>query len=406
MLKIYVCGPTVYDHIHIGNMRPILLFDLILRAVRYKKIDYFFLHNITDIDDKIINKAISENKSEKEVSDFFTNAYLDLLKQANIDTITKIEKVTDNLDLIENYLDSLSQNGSTYTQDDDLLFSVEKYQNYYGTVSHQKLDEMFFEENSANKNFPADFALWKNTKVGVKYNSKFGAGRPGWHTECSALIYKYFKDEGVHIHGGGIDLIFPHHENENIQHFALTNKPIAQEWLRCGQINLYGEKMSKSKGNIIKAKVFFDEHKVDVYRTILLNSTISGPINLNEDLIKSANAFNLKIRRIGFYSCLNSKADDTPNYEIVTNIINLVYERDFSKFMFEVNKLIKEFNKTKSIKIALSLIEVFKILGYRDTFENFEVLKPIFEEWSQLVDTKEYEKADALRVKLQKEKIL
>lgn len=398
MIKVYVCGPTVYNDIHIGNLRPIITIDLILKAARNLNIDFTFIHNITDIDDKIINKSLETKKTENEISKKYANKYLKILNQTKVDTISKVEFVTENLDVIENYINMLLKTNNAYiTNEGNVLFDVKKNENNYGTVSNQNLDKMIFQDTDINKRYKADFSLWKKTTLGIKFSSIFGKGRPGWHTECCALIYKHFGKNGVDFHGGGVDLIFPHHENENIQHFALFNKNLSKNWLRCGQINLKGEKMSKSLGNVWLAKDFLKQHDSNVFRMIIINSNITAPINISEETIEFAKSTIKKLNRVMFNTIINSNQNENFDKEEYNLYNNFILEKNFSGFNFKVNETFKELNKNFDPNKSSTLIKVFTDLGFVFDLQDINQKVLLYHKWKNLISQKDYEKADIIR---------
>ncbi|AAZ43769.1 class I tRNA ligase family protein [Mycoplasmopsis synoviae] len=406
MLKIYVCGPTVYDELHIGNMRPILTFDLMLKAARYLKKDFIFIHNITDIDDKIIFKAKEQNISEKELAQKYSQKYLNHLKTFSVDTITKLEYVTKNLEYIESFLDKLYKRDNAYLiENSGLYFNVEKNLNNYGKISNQNLDDMHFDfdlNSKLQKYNKADFALWKNTSEGIKFDSKFGQGRPGWHTECVALIEKNFGDSQLDIHGGGVDLIFPHHENENIQYQALYQKDITKKWLRSGQINLNNEKMSKSLQNIISVDAFLENNSGNTLKFIFLMSSLTANINLNENLISDASNLDKKLIKLSFLAKVN-------NLEIkpcdVSKEMEFLFELSFSKFMFEVNALLKNANKN-DLEALNKLLFLFNTLGFSYNKLDFSSEIQTYKKWKAALELKDYKSADLLREDLLKKNLI
>lgn len=410
MKKIYVCGPTVYNDVHIGNMRPILTFDLMLKGLRETKTPFKFIHNITDIDDKIIKRAIDLKTSEKEVSTKYMNLYFELLKMLDIDTVSKFEKVTDNMELIINFINELIKSGNAYQdKDGNVWFDVKKNEKYYGIVSKQQLDKMNFDDEiNENKHFKADFALWKKTNVGIKFNAPFGEGRPGWHTECVVLINKHFKGQTIDIHGGGMDLTFPHHENENIQHYALYKKPLSNQWFRCGQINLEGVKMSKSLGNIILAKDFIEKHGPNVLKLIILSSKISTPINITNELISNMKTIEMKYQKLifKFLTTFNDflKEKTQFNKDDYQKIMIALSNGDFADYNFLINKQIKNFNKNKDLATAQLIYKVLSIIHPEITNKNryTEALND-FSKWTIEVAKKNYQKADEIRKKMIKE---
>ncbi|MFV9451602.1 class I tRNA ligase family protein [Mycoplasma sp. 4463] len=404
MLKIYVCGPTVYNDVHIGNMRPIVTMDLILKAAKQQGIEYKFVHNITDIDDKIIKKAQEQGVLETQVSEKYGNLYLDLLKQFSVDTITDIEYVTENIDLIDNFIQRLIKSNNAYLDNEgNVWFDVIKNQNDYGIVSNQKIENMKFEDSelSSNKKSPADFALWKNTTEGVKYNVSFGEGRPGWHTECVALIEKHFGDSGLDIHGGGMDLTFPHHENENIQFYALNQKQLSNKWLRTGQINLNGIKMSKSLQNVILASDFLKNYSADYFKMILLLNSFTGLINIDENLINNVEVIFKKISKIYFLNALLNKQNDSQiNNELAKEAFTYIFEQRFSDFNKLINDLIKNINKDKNALYIATLVYIFDKLGFEFNKFDYKKYVPIYQKWQEFLAEKDYQNADKLRNEL------
>ncbi|AWX70351.1 cysteine--tRNA ligase [Mycoplasmopsis anatis] len=400
MQKIYVCGPTVYNSVHIGNIRPILTFDIIIRAGKKIGQEFYFVHNITDIDDKIIKRAIDENVSETAISTKYATEYIELLKKFNIISVDKFEYVTENLDLINEYIEKLVNSKNAYLDKyNNVYFDVEKNKIHYGNVSNQNIEKMQFEDenNINNKNNPADFALWKKTNIGVKYPSKFGEGRPGWHTECCVLIYKHFGSEGVDIHGGGIELVFPHHENENIQHYSMFDKNLAKKWIRTGMLKINGEKMSKSLNNFILASEFLDKYNPDIYRMMILNTQISGDLDFNDETIYNSKVLLNKFRKILFSYLLINNVEVDVNTELLNNILNEVYNNNFAIATRKINELIKNINKNNSSNDVITLIEIFNSLGFNTTIENLEFYKKTYFSWKEKLAQKNYAEADKLR---------
>ncbi|WP_406614360.1 cysteine--tRNA ligase [Mycoplasma corogypsi] len=402
MLKIYVCGPTVYNDPHIGNMRPIVTFDLILKAARFLGISFEFVHNITDIDDKIIKAALENNVSEKEIATKYSESYLELLKNFNIDTVTKLEYVTENIDTISEFISKILENNSAYIKENNVWFDVDKNKNHYGDVSNQKLDNMLFEDLQYQKNHPADFALWKSTTTGIKFNSPFGLGRPGWHTECAALILKNFGNQGVDIHGGGMDLTFPHHENENIQFLSVTGNPITKKWLRIGQINLNGEKMSKSLQNVILAKDFINEYGADVLKFIFLLSSFTGTINIDEALIANVKKILRRIKIVFFTAHKNQLINQETNFNSTKLALDALYNLNFAEFNKIVNKLLKEANSGVNTEAILNIVQIFTILQFECSKFDYSEAIQLFNHWNELKAKSDYKNADIVREQLQK----
>lgn len=302
-MNAYVCGPTVYNDAHIGNIRPILVFDILNRNSNLNVI-----HNITDIDDKIIAKALELKISENDLSKKYEMAYQKLLKDLNIVIPNEMPKVTDHIEGMIKFINRLIKNENAYVINGSVYFSVNKLENY-GKFANLKLDTLIDEENLEEKRDTKDFAIWKSTKIGQNFESPWGKGRPGWHTECSFFIENFFGEKGIDIHGGGIDLKFPHHVNEIAQFEAYHNKKINNKWLYVGHITMNNEKMSKSLGNVIYAKDFIKEHGYDVLRHLLLSVQYLKPINVNNDTIfNSVNAMN-KIKNVIIKTLLNNSEE-------------------------------------------------------------------------------------------------
>ncbi|MBN4083397.1 class I tRNA ligase family protein [Mycoplasma sp. CSL10137] len=405
MLKIYVCGPTVYNDVHIGNIRPILTYDLILKAARNLGIEFSFIHNITDIDDKIINRAIEENTTEDEISTKYSKHYLEILKSLNVNTITHLEYVTKNLDTIYDLIQKMIDKGSAYKIGSNVWFDVNKNIENYGKVSNQQIDKMKFEDSDHQKRFPADFALWKDTNIGVKYNSPFGLGRPGWHTECVALIYKHFKENGVDFHGGGMDLTFPHHENENIQFFSITGKDLSKNWLRTGQININGIKMSKSLQNVILPKDFIEAYSADHLKVIFLLSNLTSEINIDENLLNNASLFLKKIKKIFFEATIN-KIDRNYDEDLFKQAMSYIFEKNFSKFNKLLNELFKEINKNNSKIYMATIMKIFDSLEFDISKFNYKDYVDLYNQWQSHLRNKNFVDADKVRETLIKNELI
>ena len=398
--NIYVCGPTVYSHVHIGNMRPIITFDVYNRSLRALGNEVNFIHNITDIDDKIINRAIEEGKTEKEVSDFYTERYNDVLSSANIDTITHQPNIADNLEGMIDYISELIDKGAAYVVDGNVFFDVNSIE--YGTVSNQNLEKMIFEESSHSKKHPADFALWKSTSVGVQFDSPWGKGRPGWHTECAYFINKHNDGKTLDIHGGGIDLIFPHHENENAQHLAYHGEPIANDWKHVGHIFMSGEKMSKSLGNVVLAKDFIKEYSADLLRLLFISSSPFSPLEVSDEFIDNLKKVLSRLEKVHNKSQILFGEIDV-NQEVIKDLAKDISEWKFASVLRKMNENIKKFNKNEDFDSAQFIESFIMLIGF-NMFENKldPYLIGVFNEWNKAREAKDWEKADNLRQKLKK----
>ena len=287
-VKIYACGPTVYNYIHIGNARPICVFDVLRRYLEYRGYKVTFVQNFTDIDDKIIKKANEEGTDYKTVSEKYIEEFWKDAKGLNFRPATVHPKATENIDKIIEIVSGLIENGHAYAVDGDVYFSPKTFPEY-GKLSHQPLEEL---EAGARimvgdiKRDPMDFALWKAAKPGEPYwDSPWGKGRPGWHIECSAMNWRYLGDT-IDIHCGGQDLIFPHHENEIAQSECFTGKPFAHYWMHNGYINVDNVKMSKSLGNFFTVRDVAEKYGYEPIRYLLISAQYRSPINYSTDIIE------------------------------------------------------------------------------------------------------------------------
>ena len=304
-VKMYVCGPTVYNYIHLGNARPIVVFDTLARYFKYKGMEVDYVQNFTDVDDKIINKSIEEGISASEVSEKYIKCFFEDINRLNILDSVKRPKVTENMEEIIEIIQKLIDNGFAYEKDGDVYFEVKKYKDY-GKLSNQKIEELELGARidvSEIKKNPMDFALWKKKKKEGEpfWESPWGQGRPGWHIECSAMAKKYLGDT-FDIHGGGQDLVFPHHENEIAQSKCAYHGNFANYWLHNGFIQINGDKMSKSLGNFFLLREILEKFSGNVVRLFILSTHYRKPINFSfeniedtkkalQNIVKSMNKF-------------------------------------------------------------------------------------------------------------------
>lgn len=302
-VRIYACGPTVYNFIHIGNARPLCVFDVLRRFLEYTGYDVKFVQNFTDIDDKIIKRANEENLTYKQVSEKYIEEFWKDVKGMNIREATVHPKATENIDEIINIVSTLIEKGFAYAVDGDVYFSPAKFSEY-GKLSHQPLEDL---EAGARimvgevKKEPMDFALWKSAKPGEPYwESPWGHGRPGWHIECSAMVRR-FLGETIDIHCGGQDLIFPHHENEIAQSECCNGVSFANYWMHNGYINVDNVKMSKSLGNFFTVRDVAEKYGYEPIRFLMISSHYRSPINYSTDIIEQCKA---SLSRL--YTCRDS----------------------------------------------------------------------------------------------------
>jgi len=288
-IKMYSCGPTVYNYFHIGNARPFIIFDILRRYLEYRGYKVTFVQNFTDVDDKIIKKAKEEKVSEKEVAEKFIKEYFKDAEALGIRKADYHPRVTENIPEIINLIKRIEENGLTYTINGNVYYDTTKFSDY-GKLSKQNLEELEagarVDVGDEKKN-PMDFVLWKNQKPGEPaWDSPWGLGRPGWHIECSAMSMKYLG-ETMDIHSGGQDLIFPHHENEIAQSEGATGKPFAKYWMHNGFINVDNEKMSKSLGNFFTVREVSEVYDLEIVRLFMISSHYRSPINFSNELLDS-----------------------------------------------------------------------------------------------------------------------
>ena len=302
-VKMYSCGPTVYDYFHIGNARPFIIFDTMRRYLEYSGYNVKFVQNFTDIDDKMIKRANEEGITVKELGERFINEYFKDAKSIGIHEATIHPKATENIDAIINIIKRLEDNGYAYNVDGNVYFSTKKFREY-GKLSKQPLEDLEagarIDINEAKRDV-MDFALWKKQKEGEPaWESPWGIGRPGWHIECSAMVNK-FLGETIDIHSGGQDLIFPHHENEVAQSECANGKPFANYWMHNGYININNQKMSKSLGNFFTVRDILKKYDGEVVRFFMLSAHYRNPINFSDTLMEQAKS---AVERV--YTCIDN----------------------------------------------------------------------------------------------------
>ena len=289
-VRMYVCGPTVYNKAHIGHAMSALVFDIIRRYLEYRGYEVKYAMNYTDVDDKIIKRANEMGKDPFELAESYIEDFKKDMADLNVKPATINPRASHEISQIIEIVQGLVDKGYAYPLEGDVYFRVRK-DAAYGKLSGRNVDDMrsgFRKEADDRKEDPLDFALWKAAKPGEpSWDSPWGPGRPGWHIECSAMNYHYFGDS-IDIHGGGNDLIFPHHENEIAQSECFTGKPFARYWIHNGMLQLRGEKMSKSIGNIISIQDFLKQHRADAFRYLILNSAYRNPIIFSEEVLDQA----------------------------------------------------------------------------------------------------------------------
>ncbi|WP_079475088.1 cysteine--tRNA ligase [Marinococcus halophilus] len=291
-ITMYVCGPTVYNYIHIGNARPAIVFDAVRRYLIYRGYNVYYVSNFTDVDDKIIKAAQEMNEEVPTLANRFIDTYLEDIESLGVEKADLHPRATETVEEMVEFIEQLIAKGFAYESNGDVYYRTKKFKEY-GKLSSQSVGDLQMGariEIGEQKEDPMDFTLWKKAKENeIAWDSPWGEGRPGWHIECSAMVKKYMGDT-IDIHAGGQDLKFPHHENEIAQTEALTGKPMAHYWMHNGYININNEKMSKSLGNFVLVHDMIQQHDPEVIRFFMMQAHYRNPINFDNDLLESARA--------------------------------------------------------------------------------------------------------------------
>lgn len=429
VVRMYSCGPTVYNYFHIGNARPFIIFDTLRRYLEYRGNTVYFVQNFTDIDDKMINKANELGITVKELADRYIAEYFKDADGLGIKRATVHPRATDNIDAIIEIVKDLEDKGYAYNVDGDVYFAAKKFKEY-GKLSHQPLEDL---ESGAridineDKKDPMDFALWKKQKPGEPaWESPWGMGRPGWHIECSAMANKFLA-KTIDIHSGGQDLIFPHHENEIAQSECAHGVTFANYWMHNGYINIDNKKMSKSSGNFFTVREIAEEFDYEVIRFFMLSAHYRSPINFSKVLMESAKS---ALDRI--YNCLedlkffaknaDSRADYTAEENAFKSTLDSLKEKYISAMDDDLNtadaisvlfEIVSEANKNITSTSGFSkeiitftidlLLELGGVLGLlknsREEIIDGEVTA-ILEQRAKARAEKDWAKSDELRDKL------
>jgi len=422
-VDMYVCGPTVYNYAHIGNARPMIVFDVLKRLFEAEGYSVTYVSNFTDVDDKIIKKAAEENTTEAVIAQRYIDAYQEVRTLLNTELPDITPRVTETMDKIIAFIDKLVKTGHAYEANGDVYFSVESVPTY-GEISHQHLDQLEagarIETNDQKKN-PYDFALWKKTDMGIKWNSPWGEGRPGWHTECVVMINDNIGD-CIDIHGGGMDLKFPHHENEAAQQEAMHGNTLANYWVHNAMVNIDGQKMSKSLGNTMWAKDVVLSLGTNLTRWLVSSVHYRKELNFSDETIETARKeldkvlTPLKQAYIkaalanyvmgddydkesyrAFLDCLDDDMN-TPNayaviFETVKKLNQTLRQReiDFAQVALYRNAVEKMLN-------VLGIVVDKPVIG--------ETEKELFAKWNQAKADKDFDSADKYRNELAEKGLL
>ena len=419
-LRIYACGPTVYNYIHIGNARPLCVFDVLRRYLEWRGNKVIFVQNFTDIDDKLIKKANEENITVKEVAERYVEEFWTDSKGLNVREATVHPKATENIDAIQDIITSLIEKGFAYESKGDVYFRAKKFDEY-GKLSHQPLDDL---EAGARidvteiKEDPMDFCLWKSAKPGEPYwESPWGNGRPGWHIECSAMAGR-FLGKTIDIHCGGQDLIFPHHENEIAQSECANGCDFAHYWMHNGYINVDNRKMSKSLGNFFTVREVAKVYGYEPIRYLMISSHYRSPINYSTDILdQGKNALDR------LYTCRDNLDFALKNANVEGSVPEFLekYKNEFITAMDddlntadaigvlfrvvrEINTMVAEGAGKAAIEAAIKLFdELTGVLGLvynRNTADLDAEVEALIEERTNARKARDFARADAIRDQL------
>ena len=417
-VNMYVCGPTVYNYIHIGNARPVIFFDTVRRFFEKQGYEVKFASNFTDVDDKIIQKAIEDNIDELLLSQKYIDAFLNDLESLNCKTDYIKPKVTDYMSDIIDFISNLKNSGYAYEVDGDVYFRVEKISDY-GKLANRNVDDLISGsrvEVNPKKESPLDFTLWKKTEVGINFNSPFSKGRPGWHTECVAMIDDIFHEQ-IDIHGGGIDLQFPHHENEIAQAKALHHHSLAKYWMHNGRLSFKNEKMSKSTGNVVFVK---DVNEKMPLRYFLLSTHYRSPLNFDDEgfqmYIKEWQKLETAVKSL--YLKLDLALEIKDNVKVISENIrtdlsnfNSAMEDDFNtaNAITSLQSIIKLINSSLRQKSTFEFLNellfavkyMIDVLGRRIDFNPMDQdSRNVYKDWEAARKEKNFSLADKLRNEL------
>lgn len=425
-VKMYVCGPTVYSHIHIGNARPVIFFDLVHRYFNYLGYDVQYVSNITDVDDKIINRAIEEGVSEAEISERYLDFFLECNEALHTLPVSSRPKVTETMDEIIAFIQELIVKGMAYPSGGDVYFRIDKIREY-GHLSGKKIDDLEvgarIEENTKKEN-PLDFTLWKHTDKGITWESPWSLGRPGWHTECVVMIDESFGGK-IDIHGGGSDLQFPHHENEIAQSLGCQGHTLANYWMHVGRLGLGEVKMSKSIGNVINVEDLLKIVDANAFRLFMLSVHYRSPINYSKEIMdatvrewtKINQAFSQLFRKLDLQDAFQVQFAPVSNIEKVMCRFVDELSDDFNTanalaqlyaMIKETNKLLRGKADTAQLKYAyMALQNMMYILGFNISSKRLSPFeRELFTGWENARAEKDFTKADELRRKMEELGIL
>ena len=417
-IRIYLCGVTVYDESHIGHARTIIVFDVLRKYLESKGVEIEFVQNFTDVDDKIINRANTENTTAEKISTRYIDNYFDDFDRLNVKRATNYPKATEHIDDIIKFIEKLIEKNIAYTSKNGVYFEVTKFPEY-GKLSKKKIDDLQSGsriEIDESKNNPLDFAVWKLSDLEPVWDSPWGKGRPGWHIECSAMSVKYLG-ENFDIHGGGRDLIFPHHENEIAQSEACTNTQFAKIWMHVGMVTISGEKRSKSLGNTKSIKHVLGNWGPNIIRLFCLSGHYSKVIDYSEEMLKE-NITKWRQAETCYYELIHANNENNVDIEEIVSKIGTEFddalEDDFNTHLAlsAFFQLVKEGNRLaaeeKLGKIDANIIKkefdrMLEILGLnipKITETEKQEIDDLIISREQFRKEKQFEKADEIRDKI------
>jgi cysteinyl-tRNA synthetase len=415
-VRIYLCGVTVYDESHIGHARTIIIFDVLRRYLESKGTEVEFIQNFTDVDDKIINRAKQENVRASDISSRYIENYYNDFDDLNVLRATRYPKATEHIQDMQDLIQDLLKKKIAYVSKNGVYFSVSKFPEY-GKLSKKKIDDLLAGariEIDTAKNDPLDFALWKFSDEDPSWDSPWGRGRPGWHIECSSMSIKYLG-ENFEIHGGGRDLIFPHHENEIAQSESYTSRPFAKIWMHVGMITINGEKMSKSKGNVKSIRHVLQNWGSNIIRLFCLSGHYSKPIDYSEELLQENITKWRQVESAYYEMILSIGNGDTVKIKNIISESQKEFEStlendlnthlalsEFFKFVNQINQLAASGTLTKSIAdVALEHFEkMINILGLKlakISEREISSINDLIKKREELRVQKKFQEADKIR---------
>ncbi|MEG6569572.1 cysteine--tRNA ligase [Thermoanaerobacterium thermosaccharolyticum] len=401
IVNMYVCGPTVYNFIHIGNARAFIVFDTVRRYLEYKGYKVNYVQNFTDIDDKLIKRSHEENTTVKELADRYIEEYFKDADSLGIKRATVHPRATENIDDIINFVKKLIDKGFAYVLNGDVYYDTTKFKEY-GKLSHKNIDELKagarIEVNEDKKN-PTDFVLWKAAKEGEPYwDSPWGKGRPGWHIECSTMSTKYLG-KTLDIHAGGPDLIFPHHENEIAQSEAANDAEFARFWMHIGYLNINNEKMSKSKNNFFTVRDITSQYDPEVLRFFMLTSHYRNPINFSHDLLEQSKSGFLRLSNT--VDNLRHLLDDALDRELSDE--EKAYKKKYDEYKRRFEEAMDDdFNTADAISVLFEMVrDINTNIDGNSPKELIEYILDIFLKLSSVLGIS-YKKRDLLDDEIKK----